>query len=139
MLGTYYRIWVDMITRINLQDDDKKKNWRTTCMIAMTYAMVSNLVLIMILLQKYVFGFHFYHLNLSFLPKKINTVFSFFILFILPVLIFNYLLIFRRNHYEKLLEKYPYKYNGKLFLYYFLISVGLPIVLLVVGMIIVRL
>ena len=139
MIGFYYRIWVDCITRINLQSDENKKNWQTTCMIGMTFAMTSNFVLIMILLQKYGFGYYFYNLNLSFLPKKLAAIFNFVTLYILPCLIVNYLLIFRNRRYEKLLEIYPYKYNGKLFLYYLIISVGLPLSLLVIGMIISRL
>jgi hypothetical protein len=135
MLGFYYKIWVDCITRINLQPEANKKNWQVTCMVAMTFAMTSNLVLILILLQKCFLGYYFYELNLAFLPQKLNALVEFAILYILPCLILNYLLIFRNKRYENLLQIYPYKYNGKLFAGYFMVSVGLPVILLVTSIV----
>jgi hypothetical protein len=139
MLGFYYKIWVDGITRINLQSDDNKKNWQSTLISTMTLGMAFNFALIIILLEKYIIGHSFYELNLSFLPKRISAIISFAALYILPCLTINYFLIFYNRRYEKLLKRYPYKYNGKLMLSYVIISFGLPAVLLVGGMIYVNL
>jgi len=95
MIGFYYRIWFDCITRINLQSDENKKNWQITCTTAMTFAMASNFILIMVLVQKYGFGYYFYRLDLSSLPKKFASVLNFTLLYLLPCLLVNYVLIFK--------------------------------------------
>jgi hypothetical protein len=53
------------------------------------------------------------------------------VLFILPCVLINYLLIFRNNRYEKLLNKYP-NYGGKLAHSYFLTSMLLPLILILI-------
>ncbi len=129
MIGLYYRIWMDFIRRVRLQPAANRQNWKIRCMIGMTLAMVFNSVLIMTILEKIVFKNYFYKIDLPFLSVRINNVLSYLVLFILPCVIINYLLIFRNKRYEKLLKRYPY-YNGKLFLAYFLISLILPITLM---------
>jgi len=133
MIGFYYRVWVDCIVS-GKQQPANKQNWAAGSMIFMSMAMSFNLVMSVILLQKYAFGYYFYKLNFSFLPAYASNLFSYIILFILPCVLINYLLIYRNKKYEKLLKKYPY-YNGKLFVTYFLISMFLPIVLMWVGII----
>ena len=133
MLGVYYRIWVDCIIRAR-QQPANERNWKSGTMFSMTIAMAANFVLIMTILEKSVFKVYFYKIDFSFLPTRINNVLAYLFLFILPCILVNYLLIFRKNRYQKLLLKYPY-YNGKLFLTYFLTSMLLPILLLWVGII----
>jgi hypothetical protein len=133
MLALYYRIWVDAIKRAKSRPENQK-NWPMGTMIFMSVSMTLNLLLVMTILQKHILGFYFYHIELNFLPKFLSNVISFTVLFVLPCMSVNYLLIFYRNRYEKLLKKYPYR-NGKLFLIYFLISMFLPLVLLVVGIV----
>ncbi len=128
-MGLYYRIWMDFIHRIKLQPTVKRKNWKLRCMISMTMAMAFNFVLIMTILEKFVFKTYFYKIDISYLPIRVNNVLSYLVLFILPCALMNYLLILRNNRYEKLLKKYPY-YNGKLFISYFVISMAVPIVLM---------
>lgn len=127
-MGLYYRVWVDCIERARRQPANKQ-NWQIGSMIFMTLAMAFNFVLIMTILEKYVFKNYFYKLDFYFLPVRINNILSYIFLFILPCIIINYLLIFRNKRYEKLTKQYPY-YNGKLFITYFLTSLMLPIVLL---------
>lgn len=136
MLGLYYRIWGDCITRLKLQPANKH-NWEIKSMIIISMAMTFNFVLLMTILQKSVLGYYFYKINIPFLPRYANNVVSFVILFLLPCVILNYLLIFKNKRYSKLLKRYPY-YNGKLFVTYFLISMLLPIVLLWIGIIFFR-
>jgi len=127
MLEFYYRIWVDCIVRGRSQPGNRE-NWKIKSLILMTTAMTFNLALLMIIIQKYVFEIYFYKIALPFLPKSIANLISFLLLFVLPCLIFNLLLIFRNKRYEKLITKYPY-YNGKLFVTYFTVSLGVPIIL----------
>lgn len=128
MLGIYNRIWVDCIVRARKQPNNKH-NWQTGTMIFMTLAMAFNFVLIMTILEKFVFRNYFYKIDLSFLPVRFSNVITYLFLFILPCGIMNYLLIFKGKRYERLIKKYPY-YNGKLFISYFIISMMLPIVLM---------
>lgn len=136
MLGLYYRIWVDCIKR-GKSLPANKNNWRVASMLFMSMAMIFNLVLFMVVLQSGLLGYYFYKLEISFLSKYLSNVVSFIVLFVLPVVILNYLLIFRKERYKILIKKYPY-YNGKLFITYLLISLLLPVVLLWVGIIFFR-
>ena len=131
MLGLYYKIWVDCIKRAREQPDNK--NWQTYTMIYMTMAMAFNFLFIMAILQKFLFRNYFYKMDLSFLPLRLNNILAYLVLFILPCVIINYLLIFRNKRYENLLKNYPY-YNGKIFGIYFIISLMFPIVLLLGAM-----
>jgi len=124
----YYRIWVDFIIRLRMREVNKN-DWKLKSMIFMSIAMTFNLVLLMSILQKNIFSYYFYELNVPFLSNYENNIITILVLFILPCVIINYLLIFRSNRYEKLLEKYTYC-NGKLFVTYFSISIFLPIILM---------
>lgn len=130
-MGIYYRIWVDCITRLKSREANKD-NWQAKSMVIMTTAMVFNFVLLMIILQKQILGYYFYELNVSFLSGHENYILTMLVLYILPCIVVNYLLIFRGKRYEKLLEKYPY-YNGELILIYMLTSIFLPIILLFIS------
>lgn len=134
MLGVYYRIWVDCIQRAKKQASNNQESWQTITMLFMTLSMSANFILIMTVLEKSVFKTYFYKIDIPSLPTRLNNVFGYLFLFILPCVLINYLLIFRKKRYQKLLLKYPY-YNGKLFLAYFLISMLVPIILLWVGII----
>lgn len=128
MLSIYYKIWVDCILRVR----SKKKNrdtWKEKSMIMMSIAMTCNFMLLMAILERNILGCYFYKLSISSLSNKENNVLSILILHLLPILIVNYLLIFRSGRCRKLIRKYPY-YNGRLFVTYFLISLFLPICLL---------
>lgn len=62
----------------------------------MTMAMGLNLVLVMVFVQEVV-GSRFYDLEFPALPAYWGNVIAFFILFLLPPLVVNYLLIFRNR------------------------------------------
>lgn len=128
MLGIYYGIWVDCIVRAK-SIPKNKENWAVRCMFFMTFCMAINLVLLMYILQQYLFGYFFYAITMDFLPKQIDYLLNFVLLFYLPCIVLNYLLIFRKRRYETLLNKYPYQ-NGKLYLIYSTISIFLPIILM---------
>jgi hypothetical protein len=54
---------------------------------------------------------------------RIDALVSFFISYLLPFLLLNYFLIFYKDKYKELIKLYP-SYDGKLFLKYFLGSLG---------------
>ena len=109
-------------------------NWQIKSIITMSVAMTFNFILLMAIIQRNILGCYFYKLNIKFLSNYENIILTILVLFLLPVVIINYFLIFRDKRYEKLVQKYPY-YNGKLFIGYFLISLFLPILLLGIGII----
>lgn len=136
MLGLYYRVWVDCMKRIKAQPENRE-SWISKSMVSMSIAMVFNFAFIMAILQRNVLGVYFYHLELDFPNRYWGNVWSFIILFVLPVIAINFLLILRNQRYRKLMVKYPYK-NGILFMTYFSISVMLPVIALIVGYIFFR-
>lgn len=130
-MGIFYRIWVDSMTRL-MSRETNKDNWQIKGMITMSVAMTFNFILLMVIIQRNILGYYFYKLSIPFLSNIENNILTILVLFFLPCVIINYMLIFRGKRYEKLLEKYPY-YNGELFLVYFLVSLFLPILLLWIG------
>jgi len=136
MMNLYNKIWVDFIKRAQ-QFPDRRDNWKRSSMIFMTLAMASNFILIMAILERYVLNRTIYIIDFSFFPERANYVLSYLILYILPSLLINYLLIFRNKRYLKLLDRYPY-YNGKLAASYCVFSYMLPIVLLSIAFIFFR-
>ena len=132
MKKLYYTIWVDCILRAKSQPQNKN-NWRFFTMLFMGIAMAINFITFMAILQRNILQKSFYNLELNIFPgTKLNALISFIILFLLPPMIMNYLLIFRKKRYELLVKKYKY-YNGKVFMGYFLGSIALPFVLLLIG------
>lgn len=128
MLNIYYKIWVDCIIRVQ-SIKANKDDWQMKAMFIMSVSMVFNLLLVMLPLQRNVFGRFFYDVKIAGLSGFENYILTMIFLYILPCVGLNYLLIFRSKRYEKLLKKYSY-HNGKLILSYFLISMGVPILLL---------
>lgn len=128
----FYSIWVDCIIRMK-SIEKNRNNWKKTGLFYMSLAMAFNFILIMVVFQKQVLNFYFYEINLSFLNDFLNYAFTILVLYLFPCFLINYLLIFRNNRYEKLLEKYKY-HNGKLCLNYYMISFLLPVVLLWIGL-----
>jgi hypothetical protein len=100
----------------------------------MSLSMTLNLALIMTILQKHILENYFYHIELVFLPVEVSNFISFIVLYAFPSIIVNYLFIFHKHRYKKLIRKYPNS-NGKLSLTYLLISLLLPFVLLFGGLI----
>ena len=132
-MNLYYKIWVDSIMRLKSLPSNQD-NWQIKSIITMSVARTFNFILLMAIIQRNILGCYFYKLNIKFLSNYENIILTILVLFLLPVVIINYFLIFRDKRYEKLVQKYPY-YNGKLFIGYFLISLFLPILLLGIGII----
>lgn len=129
-MSIYYKIWIDCIIKAR-SIPANKNNWKRFTMIFMSMSMALNFMLIMAILQRKILGISFYHLKFDIFPgTKLDAFSSFFVLFLLPMLLINYFLIFRNNRYEILLEKYK-SHNGKLFFAYFFISLAIPLLVLI--------
>ncbi|SRR6185312_7078478 len=130
----YYKIWVDGLTKLRSIPGNKGM-WKFYAMVFISMAMAINLALFMSILQRNILGYSFYDIHLYiFKTDKLNSLFSFFVLFLAAPLLINYLLIFRNKRYETLINKYK-SYNGKLCITYLLISYFLPIILICVAFI----
>ena len=103
-------------------------------MIVMTSAMTFNSVFIMVILQRELVGY-FYEISIPGLSGFLNYILTILTLYVIPIATANYLLIFRKNRYEKFIEKYTYK-DGKLILKYFLISIFSPIAIMWIGIVV---
>ena len=124
-MGIYYKIWVDCI--LGMKSQKKYKNsWRRESKISMNIPMMANIFIVVGVLQRYIFG-HIYKIRFSYLPLEVNAIISFFILYLFPVMLVNYLLIWRDDKYKKLIEKYPYDEDSILWVVYFIISLFLPV------------
>ena len=133
IMDIYYKIWVDCITKAR-SIPANKNNWKTYTMIFMSMGMAINFALVMAILQRNILGFSFYDIKVDIFPgTSLDAFVSFFVLFLLPMLLVNYFLIFRNSRYEMLLAKFK-SYGGKLFISYFLASLALPFLLLLLGM-----
>lgn len=131
-MNLYYKIWVDAIVKIR-ENPLRQEDWKWMVQIYMGIAMAIDFAFIMAILQRNIFHYNFYNVNLTlFQYSKLNSLVSFFLLFFLPSLIINYLLIFKGKKYEVLTKKYKSN-NGKLFITYFMISIFTPLFILLIA------
>lgn len=125
-MNLYYKIWVDGILKAKSRPQNRK-DWKVYTLIFTSMAMALNLIVIVTIIESHILHKSFYELDFDIFPgTNLDAFMSFFILFLLPPLLLNYLLIFRGNRYEKLIKRGYKYYNGKLYAGYFLGSLILP-------------
>jgi len=132
-MNLYYKIWVDGLQKLK-SIPANKKIWKLYAMTFISMAMAINSMLIIAILERNVFRTNIYHLEIRFfLGTKMDSFVSFFILFLAPCVLVNYLLIFRKKRYEMLFKKYTVTYDGKLCITYIMISYFSPFFLLIIA------
>ena len=113
----------------------RQEDWKWMVQIYTTITMALNLMFLLAILQRNIFNFSFYDIEINLFPVKIlNDLLSGFILFFLPPLLINYLLIFKNKKYLDLIEKYKSE-NGNYFFRYFFTSLFSPLVVLIIAFI----
>lgn len=128
----YYELWVDIITKMRSRPENRN-TWKIYSIIFMNMAMALNLAFVIAIFQRNILGFSFYDFKVDiFKGQNFDAFVSFFVLFLLPNLILNYFLIFRNNRYEILTKKYKY-HEGTLFNRYFIATLSIPILLILIG------
>jgi hypothetical protein len=133
-MSLYFKIWVDALLKIR-RNPLRKEDWKWMVQIYMAITMALNLMFLLAILQRNIFNFSFYDIEINLFPVKIlNDLLSGFILFFLPPLLINYLLIFKNKKYLDLIEKYKSE-NGNYFFRYFFTSLFLPLVVLIIAFI----
>lgn len=131
MFNVYYKIWVDAIV-FEQTKNGQRRNWKIFTLLPLSIIQGINLLTILFWISALT------HTKIPLLfdstifnAKGLNTlihVLPFFMLFIG----LNYLLIIYNQRYKNLIAKYRY-YNGKLYLGYFLISISIFILPIIIG------
>ena len=139
MLKFYYGLWVDTITKI--QSIPKNKGmWEFYSISFISMAMALNLWFVTFLLMLHLnIVIPFLPLRLDIFPgNKLDAFLGFFISYLFPMLLINYLLIFKNRKYLELVKSYKPQ-NGKLFLKYFIGSLLIIILYFIIGYVVVKL
>lgn len=130
MLNIYYKIWADAIA-FEKNKRGKDLNWKTISLIAMSALQGLNLLAVLIVLRALthrqmpvLLPVHIFNMT------ALNSFCAIVLIFFIPFVVLNYLLVFYNNRYEALLKTYPDK-KGKLYRAYFLWSVGVIVVPLI--------
>ena len=128
----YYEIWADGLIRLKSRPENKEF-WKVYGMVFMTLSMSINFLVIITLIEKHVIGFDFYDIDTSVISNdKLSSLVSFLLQYALPCFLINYFLIFYKDRYLKIMKESK-NGSGKLFLTYFISSLALPFVLLLIG------
>jgi hypothetical protein len=105
MYNLYYLIWADSIQSIR-KNQPNKKDWKISIFLIITTMHSFNLWIVLLWL-KYFKVLILPPFNIDIFPgNMIDGFLSFAIEFASPFVLLNYLLIFRNNRYEKIVEKY---------------------------------
>lgn len=128
----YYELWVDIIVKLKSRVENGN-SWRIYSIVFMNIPMTLNCMFIMAIVQRNIFKKSFYELNVDIFPgKNLDALVSALVLYLFPILLFNHFMIFRNHNYETLIKHYKY-HEGKLFNRYFLLSLFVPILLVIIA------
>lgn len=131
MKNLYYKIWVDAIVYEKTKHGHMR-NWKTYTLIPISVLQGVNLLTIFFWLSTFNLKIDIF-LDFDLFPgKMIDGFLSGFITLLLPFILLNWLIIFRGERYENLIKKYDYK-KGKLYLIYFLTTIGVFILPIIIG------
>lgn len=125
MLSIYYKIWVDAIT----QERAKKGtdgNWKAFTIIPISLIQGVNLLTVLFILRFFTDIPILFTIDLT-RDKAINAFIAGLLVFFIPFVILNYLLIFSNDRYNKLMNLYPSRGN-KIYRNYVLISLGIIVI-----------
>ncbi len=105
MKNYYYLIWADAILSFK-KFNPKRKDWISTLLFFNSFIQSINLWIILIWL-KYFNIFEITLIDFHVSPISVfNDSFTYFVIFVFPILTINYFLIFFNSRYKKITEKY---------------------------------
>ncbi|MFC0878905.1 hypothetical protein ACE01N_20090 [Saccharicrinis sp. FJH2] len=123
MRNFYYIYWADAIQRIR-KHHPKKKDWKISLYVFNSWIHALNLFIIFLWLK------YFHVLNIAlpdiniFPGDMIDGFLSFAIVFATPFFIINYFLIFYKDRYKKIVDKYHIKKGNYAMPYSMVIALG---------------
>ena len=137
MKNLLYKLWVDAIV-FERSNNKGIRNWKIYTLIPMSLYQGLNVFTVLFWLSFFGVKMEIFLVFDIFPGKMLDGALSGLLTLFLPFIILNYLLIFHRKRYEKLIEKYIYK-KGKYYKTYAVASViigVLPLIVLkILGMI----
>ncbi len=105
MKNYYYLIWADAIRSIR-KNKPNKTDWKLSLFVLITMSNSLNLMTIIVWLK--FFDILSYVVKIDVFPgTMLDSAAGFLIQFASPFIILNYFLIFYKNRYEKIIERYP--------------------------------
>lgn len=127
----YYTVWVDALVRMRSLPRNTGM-WKFYGIVFISTAMALNLLIIVTVCERYLFGSEVFHINIDVFPgRKLDAFVTFFVKYLVWPMICNYVLILRDDRYLMLIDKYTY-HDGKYAATYLALSYSLPFVLLLV-------
>jgi hypothetical protein len=134
MMSIYYKIWVDAIVSEKNKKGDEG-SWKAFTIIPMSILQGINLLTFLFLLRIISHGQVPIVLSLNiFRERALNTFLAGALTFFIPFVIINYLLVFYNQRYKLLMQEYKNR-DGKLYRNYFLITVSIIVIPLLLRLI----
>jgi len=102
--------------------------WKFSSLLYFSAAMCCNILFIILLIKENFYEALFSKIYVYYVfDSKLNFLINLFLHLLLPIFLFNYVMVFYNNDYRDLIEKYHSNYNKKLFVVYFIFSLVLII------------
>jgi hypothetical protein len=118
----YYILFSDAINKI-LTVEKSKDMWKFYVMISISFAMGFNLFMLSFILHDLnILKIETIEVRLNATGiYQLDSFLSYAVVYLFPFLMINYFLVFYKDKYKEIIIKYR-NYNGKLFTWYFVIS-----------------
>lgn len=97
--------------------------WKFTSSLCFAFATAIYSMFLYLLLNNYFFPNSLNFLKINIINGKYNFILNMLIYFIIPIIIINYILLFKDEKYKVLIKKYNKNYNKKLFVWYLMIAI----------------
>ena len=131
MGNLYYKIWTDAIV-FERSKHGHLRNWKIFTLIPITVLQGINLLTVFLWLSALNIKIDIFIEFNIFPGTMLDSFASAAVTLFLPFLIINYFLILRGKRFQLLIKKYGYK-NGRLYLFYFIATISIFIIPLIVG------
>ncbi len=131
MRKLYYTICIDTIIQYR-KNPQNEGMWKFYTMLYLSLCMGMNLSMLVLFFEVVIFKRKYnYDIPIDIFPgERIDFMFRFFVMYMLLPLLLNYFLIFYKDRYKQLEEKYIF-HNGKYFFWYLIISLMTPMVVFI--------
>ena len=114
MMKLYYLIWADAINSYIRSHPNNHEDWKIKSFMIITFAYSLSIWTIFIWLSY--FNVKIPLVNFNFFPGEIiNNFLSFAILFVVPIGLLNYFLVFYKMRYKRILKEYARNKTGYAF------------------------
>ena len=105
-----------------------KSIWKIGTVLNLSWAMTSNLLLLLMIIDDFIYKSFFKLFYLKILSEdKFNFVLLVFLYLYIPIVIINYFVLFYKDRYMNIIDDYKKYYNKKSITIYLIISLILPI------------